>query len=150
MKSVDVMRCSLVREAGIEYDKIKVETPEDVIEFFKAVGFENFADETFSVLCLDTKGRIAGYHEISHGDLSSTIVHPREVYKRALLNNAFGIVACHNHPSGDPTPSKEDEELTRRLGEAGTLLGVKMFDHIIIGNGETYSFKEEMPDALGW
>lgn len=148
MKSVDVMRCCLVRDKSVKYTTTSLESPDDVKAFFGEMGLEDLAEEVFAMVCVDAKAHVVGYHEISHGDTSSTIVHPREVYKRALLNNAYAIVACHNHPSGDSTPSEEDIEMTRRLNEAGELMGVKLFDHIIIGNGETFSFKEEMPEYV--
>ena len=98
--------------------------------------------EVFAILCLTTKHRVIAYHEVSRGTLDSTLAHPREVFKAALLANAAAIVAGHNHPSGDPTPSRDDLDLTRRLAAAGDVLGVPMLDHIIIGDGRYYSFKE--------
>ena len=82
------------------------------------------------------------YHEVSRGTLDATLVHPREVFKAALLANAAAIVLCHNHPSGESTPSRDDLQLTRRLVEAGTLLGVEVLDHIIVGDARYYSFKQ--------
>lgn len=98
--------------------------------------------EVFAILCVSTKLRVIAYHEVSRGTLDSTLVHPREVFKAALLANAAAIVLTHNHPSGDPTPSADDVQLTRRLVEAGALLGVEVLDHIIVGDGRYYSFKE--------
>ena len=98
--------------------------------------------EVFAILCLSTKHRVIAYHEVSRGTLDATLVHPREVFKAALLANAASIVLCHNHPSGEPTPSPDDLQLTRRLVGAGTLLGVEVLDHIIVGDGRYYSFKE--------
>ena len=98
--------------------------------------------EVFGILCLTTKHRVIAYHEVSRGTLDSTLVHPREVFKAALLANAAAIVAGHNHPSGDQTPSPDDAELTRRLVAAGELLGVPVLDHVVIGDGRYYSFKE--------
>ena len=86
--------------------------------------------------------RVIAYHEVSRGTLDATLVHPREVFKAALLANAAAIVLCHDHPSGEPTPSPDDLQLTRRLVEAGTLLGVDVLDHVIVGDGRYYSFKE--------
>ena len=97
--------------------------------------------EVFAILCVTTKHRVIAYHEVSRGTLDSTLVGPREVFKAALLVNAGAIVATHVHPSGDPTPSPDDFEITRRLAAAGELLGIPMLDHIIIGDGR-YSFKE--------
>jgi DNA repair protein RadC len=98
--------------------------------------------EVFAILCISTKHRVIAYHEVSRGTLDSTLAHPREVFKAALLANAAAIIAAHNHPSGDPTPSPDDLDLTRRLAVAGDVLGVPMLDHIIIGDGRYYSFKE--------
>ena len=94
------------------------------------------------IMCLTTKHRVIAYHEVSRGILDSTLVHPREVFRAAILANAAGIVAGHNHPSGDPTPSPDDIALTRRLAAAGEVLGVPLLDHIIVGDGRYYSFKE--------
>jgi len=98
--------------------------------------------EVFAILCLTTKHRVIAYHEVSRGTLDATLVHPREVFKAALLANAAAIVLCHNHPSGEPTPSPDDLQLTRRLVGAGALLGVDVLDHVIVGDGRYYSFKE--------
>ena len=98
--------------------------------------------EVFAMLCLTTKHRVIAYHEVSRGQLDSTIVHPREVFKVAVLANAAAIVVCHCHPSGDPAPSTEDLSVTRRLAAAGQIMGITVLDHIIIGDGRYYSFKE--------
>ena len=97
--------------------------------------------EVFAILCMSTKHRVIAYHEVSRGTLDATLVHPREVFKAALLANAASIVLCHNHPSGEPTPSPDDIQLTRRLVAAGMLLGVEVLDHIIVGDSRYYSFK---------
>ena len=89
---------------------------------------------------MDSKGKVVGVHEVSHGDLNSAPVHPREVFKRALLNNASSIIVSHNHPSGDPTPSDCDRILTERLVEAGKLIGIAVLDHIILGDDIYHSF----------
>jgi DNA repair protein RadC len=98
--------------------------------------------EVFAILCLSTKHRVIAYHEVSRGTLDATLVHPREVFKAALLANAAAIILTHNHPSGDPSPSADDVQLTSRLVDAGALLGVDVLDHIIVGDGRYYSFKE--------
>ena len=98
--------------------------------------------EVFAILCVTTKHRVIAYHEVSRGTLDSTLAHPREVFKAALLANAAAIVVSHNHPSGDPAPSPDDVELTRRLAAAGEVLGIPVLDHIIVGDGHYYSFKE--------
>ena len=101
--------------------------------------------EVFAILCLSTKHHVIAYHEVSRGTLDATLVHPREVFKAALLANAAGIILTHNHPSGDPTPSPDDHQLTRRLVDAGRLIGVDVLDHIVIGDGRYVSFRER-----GW
>lgn len=98
--------------------------------------------EVFGILCLTTKYRVIAFHEVSRGILDSTLVHPREVFKAALLANAAAIVAGHNHPSGDPSPSPDDVALTRRLASAGDIIGVPLLDHTIVGDGRYYSFRE--------
>jgi DNA repair protein RadC len=103
------------------------------------------ASEVFAILCLSTKHRVLAYHEVSRGCLDSTLVHPREVFKAAILANAASVVLAHNHPSGDPTPSPDDMTLTRRLVDAGRLIGVDVLDHIVIGDGRYVSFRER-----GW
>ena len=98
--------------------------------------------EVFAILCLSTKHRVIAYHEVSRGTLDATLVHPREVFKAAILANAAALVVAHVHPSGDPTPSPDDIELTRRLAAAGTLLGIEVLDHIIVGDERYVSFRE--------
>ena len=97
--------------------------------------------EYFLAIHLDGKNRIMVVDVCSVGSLNQSIVHPREVFKTALLSSAAAIILIHNHPTGDTTPSSEDFEVTRRLQEAGTLLGIKVLDHIIIGTSY-YSFAE--------
>jgi len=89
--------------------------------------------ESFWVLTLDQKHRIRGKHLVSLGTLTASLVHPREVFKVAILESAAAVAFCHNHPSGDATPSREDIELTRRLVQAGMILGIRILDHVVIG-----------------
>ena len=91
--------------------------------------------EHFVVLLLDQKSKIIGIHTVSIGSLTGSIVHPREVFKAAMLSNAASIICGHNHPSGDPAPSYADKEMTIRLVTAGKLLDMPVVDHIIIGDG---------------
>jgi DNA repair protein RadC len=100
------------------------------------------AVEVFGILCLTTKLRVICWHEVSRGDLDSATVHPREVFKPALLVNAAAIIASHNHPSGDATPSPDDLALTGRLAAAGTLLGIELLDHLVIGAGTYVSLQQ--------
>jgi DNA repair protein RadC len=103
---------------------------------------ENEPAEVFAILCVTTKHRVIGYHEVSRGTLDSTTAHPREVFKTAVMVNAASILLAHNHPSGDPTPSSDDIQLTRRLIDAGEILGIQVLDHIIVGDGRYVSLRE--------
>ncbi|MGB9812541.1 MAG: RadC family protein [Thermovenabulum sp.] len=97
--------------------------------------------EHFKVILLDTKNKVISIEDISIGTVDASIVHPREVFKPAIKRSSSSIILVHNHPSGDPYPSKEDLVLTKRLSEAGKLLGIYVLDHVIIGN-TSFSFKE--------
>ena len=104
--------------------------------------FRDRHKEYFMALLLDGKNRIIKRAQISEGSLNQSIVHPREVFNAAVRESAAAMILLHNHPTGDPTPSPEDLEVTRRLCEAGELMGIKVLDHIIIGDGTFYSFSE--------
>ncbi|NMD43490.1 MAG: DNA repair protein RadC, partial [Firmicutes bacterium] len=97
--------------------------------------------EHFMIMLLNTKNHLLSREEISIGSLNASIVHPREIFKIPLRKSAASIILVHNHPSGDPSPSQEDLEVTRRLVEAGNLLGIAVRDHLIIGDGCYFSFK---------
>jgi len=99
--------------------------------------------EYFKAVLLNTKNHVISIEEISVGSLNSSIVHPREVFKPAIKRSSASIILVHNHPSGDPTPSKEDIEVTSRLVNAGNILGISVLDHIIIGNNSIVSLKEQ-------
>jgi DNA repair protein RadC len=96
--------------------------------------------EHFVLLSLNNKNRINGFKIISTGSLTASLVHPREVYRAALGLCAAAVIFVHNHPSGEPAPSQEDTELTRRLKESGEILGIRVLDHIVLGDGRYYSF----------
>ena len=99
--------------------------------------------EVCGVLCLSARNDLLAYHELSRGTLDMSIVHPRDLFRSALLAHASTVVVAHNHPSGDPRPSVEDVALTKRLKAAGALIGVTLADHLIVAlNGQYYSFKE--------
>jgi DNA repair protein RadC len=99
--------------------------------------------ECFFILLLDSKNRAIKEERVSEGTLTSSLVHPREAFAPAIRESAASLILVHNHPSGDPTPSREDEEITLRLAEGGRLLGIAVLDHIIIGQGDYYSFADE-------
>jgi DNA repair protein RadC len=99
--------------------------------------------ECFFILLLDSKNRIIKEEKISEGSLTSALVHPREAFTPAIRESAAALIIVHNHPSGDPAPSREDEDITARLAEGGRLLGIGVLDHIIIGQGRYYSFADQ-------
>lgn len=115
-------------------------SPEQISQLFSFLTTE--AKEYFFTMHMDGKNRIACIDCVSVGSLNQSIVHPREVFKTALLSSAAGIILVHNHPTGDPSPSSEDITLTRRLKEAGDLLGIRVLDHVIVGSDGTCSFAE--------
>ena len=139
IKSYSIYSCKLVKESTLKYHVNEIVKGSDDAAILAREFIGDSAEEKFIMICISTSGGVIGVHEISHGELSSTIVHPREVYKRALLNNAAGIIVAHNHPSGDPHPSDEDKTTTKRLVDAGKILGIKVFDHIIIGEGDRFT-----------
>lgn len=93
-------------------------------------------------MLLDAKNRVIREIQVSEGSLTASIVHPREVFTPVIRESAAAVLFVHNHPSGDPTPSREDIELTNRLRQAGEVMGVRVLDHIIIGNGDYVSFTD--------
>lgn len=119
----------------------ELKTPRDAAQLLMPL-LQDEASEVFVVLLLSTRRRVLAYHEVSRGTLDGTLVHPREVFKAAILANAAAVILAHVHPSGDPAPSPDDLVLTRRLSDAGTLIGIEILDHIIIGHGRYASFKE--------
>ena len=98
--------------------------------------------EIFKLLLLDGKNRLMKDVHVSTGSLSLNIVHPREVFKPAVRESAAAVILLHNHPSGDPAPSPEDRELTRRLTEAGRIMGIRVLDHVVVGDGRYFSFAD--------
>lgn len=144
---VPKIRLALVRERDPSGRRFTIRTPTDAAQFLAPL--RHAPEEHFISLHLNAKNEVIGLHEVSHGTLSSSLVHPREVFKAALLGNSYAILVCHNHPSGAAiTPSKEDLETTRQLLSAGKILGVSVVDHLIVGADETetvYSVRENHP-----
>lgn len=114
----------------------------DVYRMFAGRG-DKLDREEFLVLLLDKKNRMIGYNVVSTGSLTATVVHPREVFKAAVIRNTARIVLVHNHVSGDPAPSREDTAISRRLKQAGEIMGIDVLDHVIIGDGRYFSFQEQ-------
>jgi len=121
--------------------RVRFRSPGDAAAFLLPT-FGGRATEQFGVVLLDTKHRVLRTTVIAVGTLNSTIVEPRDVFREAVLGSAAALVAFHNHPSGDPSPSPDDVELTRRLAAAGALIGIDVVDHVILGDVRYCSFKE--------
>ena len=121
---------------------IKCNSPEVIARFLKS-SLENLTQEFFIVLDIDTKGKILEKREVFKGSLAMSVVHPREVFKNAIKNSAASIVCVHNHPSGDPSPSKADIDITKNINNALNSIGIELIDHIVIGDNCYYSFKEQ-------
>ncbi|WNC17883.1 DNA repair protein RadC [Brevibacillus brevis] len=142
--SIYQVKLEKVKSFHYGYDEKQIKMPRDVADIFRHY-FETFCStdrENFIVMFLNTKNRIVGVSTVHVGSLDSSIVHPREVYTEALLHKAASIIVCHNHPSGDVSPSREDVAVTRNLQQAGELLGISVLDHIILGENTYYSLKE--------
>ena len=115
--------------------------PEDVIEWFE-FEYGSLPQECFIALYLDTKSKLISHRVLFKGTLNESVVHPREVFKEAFLQNANSVLIAHNHPSGDCTPSKADFEVTYKMVHVAMTMGVNLIDHIIVGQNQYYSFKE--------
>jgi DNA repair protein RadC len=117
-------------------------SPDQVFEHYH-LSYRDRRKEYFLALLLDGKNRVIREVKISEGSLNQSIVHPREVFSPAVRESAAAVILVHNHPTGDPTPSREDIEITKRLKDAGDIMGVKVLDHIIIGDGAYLSFSAQ-------
>lgn len=123
-------------------ETVIVRTPQDAA-LFMMEDLRHQKKEFFVALFLNTKNHITGKEVLSIGTLNASLVHPREVFRAAIRHSSASIICLHNHPSGDPTPSTEDIKITKRLVEAGNLIGIDVLDHIIIGDGRYISLKEQ-------
>ena len=132
MYKIHQIKLLAVRDGHVTATKKNITTPEDIAYIIKPLLCE--ADrEHCLVIMLNGKNQVTAINTVSIGTLTSSLVHPREVFKPAIITNAASIILAHNHPSGDPKPSPEDLTITKRLKEAGELLGIPVLDHIIIG-----------------
>ena len=141
-KRVGIVSLKLVKESSVLYETRTIRSPYDAYKLIKNFLIDSDR-EKFVVACLDTKNQPVNISVVSIGSVNSAIVHPREVFKVAMLSNASKIICFHNHPSGNLKCSKEDENITNRLKECGEILGIELVDHIIVGDNNAYfSFKE--------
>ena len=131
-----VKRVSLVYEGSLQ-DRPKITNTDDAKRLFMGYWKQHPANdqEQLVVACLDTKHRVQCIVKITVGTLDASLVHPREIFKPAIIEGSAAILLSHNHPSGDPEPSREDIQVTDRLTEAGKLLGISVLDHIVYGDG---------------
>jgi len=113
----------------------------DIFRAFKELA--SMPIESFRVVHLDGKNRMVGMTTCSIGSMTASLVHPRDIFRPAIANMTAGLIFIHNHPSGDPAPSREDLDITKRLCEVGKLIGIKCLDHIIIGSGRYFSFADQ-------
>ena len=119
-------------------------SPENVYELGKVLKFDSKTGEHLYMFCLNNRNRIVSFFELSSGTVNSTVMDSRSIAQKALLANAVGIILIHNHPSGSIEPSVEDKNITKRLISCGEIIGIEVIDHIIIGDGMYFSFKENM------
>lgn len=143
MNELEVVNIRLVKEPSI-YSDIILDSPQAVVELM-AKELAQYDREVLCILNMKTDGQVINMNIVSVGTVNSSLVNPREVFKSSILSNASGIIAIHNHPSGNIKPSREDRNITKRLKECGELMGIELLDHIIIGgtNGKMFSFKSE-------
>lgn len=123
-------------------NEFKVSSPKDISELL-INEMNNLNQEVLKLILLNTKNTVIGVKDVFKGSLNSSIVHPREIFREAVQRGSANIIICHNHPSGDPTPSKEDINITLRIKQCGDLMGIVLLDHIIIGNNNYISLKEK-------
>ncbi|WP_051355938.1 JAB domain-containing protein [Acetobacterium malicum] len=142
-KRVNIVSLRMVKEGSILYDVRRVSSPSEAAGLGRKF-LEEADREQVIVCCLDTKNQPVSMNVVSLGTINSSLVHPREVFKTAILSNAASIILFHNHPSGDPEPSTEDINISKRIKEVGELVGIAMLDHVIIGSEDSFcSLKEK-------
>lgn len=146
MKSVFETRFAKVGETKDHYQSVKLNSTHAsrrwALESLGSYFDERLDQEEFLIATLDTKLNVRRVVRITRGTLDASLVHPREVFRPAIADCASSILLIHNHPSGDPTPSNQDREVTDRLRQAGDIIGIKVLDHIIVGQGEAISLTE--------
>ena len=140
-KRIDIVKIKMVKESSVKYENRRIKNPWDAYKIFNDY-IDDSNKEMFVLMCLNNKNEPTHISTISIGSVNESIATPAEVFKVALLSNSNKIMVCHNHPSGDPQPSESDRNITERLYDSGAIIGIKLLDHIIIGDDVYYSFKE--------
>lgn len=152
MKNINVYRLELgacrrpvlVLEKTFEYNAKSFGFPLQVVNLLNSIFYLNkLAEEKVLMIAVDAKGQVLGLFDVSHGTVNACYCNPRELFLRALLVGATGIIVAHNHPSGICTPSNDDKQAAKRIKTAGEIIGIDMLDFIIISDDEYYSFQEE-------
>jgi len=144
VKSIEIKAAlELGKRLAVFTDKgrTRIHSAKDVVELLM-VKFKDYENEVFKCVLLNTKNDVMKIVDISQGSLDGTLAVPRDVFRQAVRDGASGVILCHNHPSGDPTPSGDDISLTRRLKESGELLGIRVLDHVVFGDGSHVSLSE--------
>lgn len=141
-KTIKIVSLKMVRESSLRSQYGRISAPEDVnLMILELIG--NSDREHFGVICIDTKNIPTHINIVSIGTLNSSMVHPREVFKAAILSNSASVILFHNHPSGNTSPSKTDVDITARLIEAGRIIGIEVIDHVIVSDEGYLSMKEK-------
>jgi DNA repair protein RadC len=142
MKRIPLVSLRVVRERTIPYRTTRLVNAQAVFELFRHMA-EDLDREAMWVACLDSKNRLTCLSQVALGTLNAAPAHPREILKVALLTNAHAVITVHNHPSGDPAPSREDRLVTAQIKEAAHIVGITFLDHLIVGDGSYYSFADQ-------
>lgn len=136
-------RTILLKEKGVNYETMRIDCPGKISLMLQALlHMDELAEEHCYMIALNNSNKIVGIFLLSKGTVNECLISPREVFMRALLIGAVQIILCHNHPSGNITPSMEDDKLTMRIKEAGKLINIALIDHIIIAGSQYFSFDE--------
>lgn len=145
-KLTDDRKAVLEKEFSVNYSGMdrKMNSPEKVADFGRDfLRLHEETEEYLYMLCMNTKLDLTSVFELSHGNVNSSVVGIREMFQKALLANAVNVIVMHNHPSGDPTPSRQDIDITKRMKEAGQIVGVDVLDHIVVGQHRYTSLKDK-------
>lgn len=142
--TVPVWGIKVVRESVVKYTHCcRLTGKSEVVAACTALGIQDEATECLYVLSLNTKNRIVGVTLASKGTLNASLIHPREVFRAAILNNSHAVILVHNHPSGDVEPSNADKQVTKVIADAGKIIGIELLDHVIMGtDSASFSFRE--------